>query len=439
LRIGDLTQAYRLYLAAAREDASVPDVWLCLGKALSAFGKNELALTCFRKALVLRQEAEELFCMGKALGECAQLDEAESHFTRGLALKPNELDGLYGLLYVYLTRGQLQKAQATLERVVAIEPGSPRVRWSTAILHLMRGDYVRGFGEFDARLEIDHRILRPSEPLWRGEDLRGKTLHVLSEQGFGDTIQFSRFIHSLAHIDVVFMVPTELRRLFETSFARPGLRFYNHGTPSFFADYSIHLCSIPKHFGLHDMSLRAYLRPPRVSRVVHRPRGTRLAVGFCWAGNPKNVHDKLRSATPDVFVEALALPGVELYALQVGADSIDSALVGDAGLAQNLSPLIRDFGDTAALIAQLDVVVSVDTAVAHLAGAMGKPCHILIPYGAVDWRWMHGRSESPWYPSVTLHRQLCGESWAGVLHRVADMMMAQLGPRTNISDGVHLG
>jgi len=244
----------------------------------------------------------------------------------------------------------------------------------------------------------------------------------VSEQGFGDVIQFLRFVPKLPRERIVFLVPREMRRLIEFNFAAPNISFYNFGSPTVpSADYWQPICSLGSLYLRNDLDPAAYLRAPEGPRI-ERPTGSRLAIGVCWAGSSRHLADAARSSTAEAFVGALALPGVELYSFQTGAKNIDPALLGDMGIMQDLSPGIHDFADSASLLIQMDAIVTVDTALAHLSGALGVPTHVLIPYAAVDWRWGHDRKDSPWYRSMTLHRQAKGETWSQVLQRVAALL-----------------
>lgn len=311
--------------------------------------------------------------------------EAEAHHHRGVALE---------------AAGRLDEAEAAFRRVLELEPEAHGTSRLLGVLLLSRGRYPEGFRFFEARHALP-RLAKPPLPFpeWRGEPLSGKRLLVWPEQGFGDQIQFARFIPMLTaqNVEVTVLCRPGLERLFAQSlgvavkaaegavdFPDPDAWVMGGSLP---ARMAVTLDTIPS-----EPYLRAAGPPPAP--------WAGLRVGVMSAGNPEHSNDANRSLSPD---DARRLR------------AIDATIV-------ELNPAVsgaNDFADTAAIIAGLDLVVSVDTAVAHLAGAMGKPCWVLIPAVSTDWRWLRDRTDSPWYPSMRLYRQATPGDWAPELARIA--------------------
>jgi hypothetical protein len=280
-------------------------------------------------------------------------------------------------------------------------------------------------------------------PMWQGQNLDGKHLYLFCEQGFGDILQFVRFVPLIpGDCKIAFMVPDEMRALFEASLKDPRISFMSnnfhgaHGASAerlfaerqlfeasnIKADYYVPLCTLPSVFHKIGLPFKLwggpYLKAPQKEAIL-RTKGVRKTVGVVWAGDVGHQNNYLRSMkSPHDMVETLLSPGVELYSLQYGGYRDDPLLVGPMGLVRDLSPQIKNFADTAALIQQLDEVVTVDTAAAHLVGALGKPGHVLLAHGAIDWRWMVKTDKTPWYPTLKLHRQKPGQSWRDLLTEV---------------------
>ena len=270
-------------------------------------------------------------------------------------------------------------------------------------------------------------------PLWQGEELAGRTLYVYAEQGMGDTLQFARFLPLAARrgARIIFDCQPELLRLLANFPELATLR--TEGSPLPAADFHLPLMSLPHRLGITLATLPAPARyigapPASAGPPLPRPPGTRLAIGIVWAGRPQHTNDHNRSITIEHFLTLCALPGVALYSLQKGPRAGDIAELGAQSLVRDLGPQIKDFADTARLIMQLDVVITIDTAVAHLAGALGRRTFVLLPF-TPDWRWLGGREDSPWYPSLRLFRQQAPRDWKGVMQRVRDTLARSLAPR----------
>jgi hypothetical protein len=294
------------------------------------------------------------------------------------------------------SRARYAEAEAIYRHLIDIHPEAPGPRYLLGTLLLLQGRFAEGLPLYEHRFETFGLTFPPiGFPRWTGEDLTGKGLLIWWDQGFGDQIQMARFAPLLARTArrVTMIVEPALKRLFDSLqgvevFARAGKVEFPD------PDYWIPALSIPNALKLTAKTIPAepYLAAPQASA----PAGAKI--GVMARGDARNVNDANRSLPADQAARLLALPG----ALSLHPED------SKAG----------DFADTAALIAGLDLVISVDTAVAHLAGAMGKPVWLLIPAQGTDWRWMAGRDDSPWYPSMRIFRQKPGAGWAPVVDEV---------------------
>ena len=295
-----------------------------------------------------------------------------------------------------------------------------------AVIALVQGRLADGFRDYEARwqTQVFARGARGfGQPQWRGEALGGRTLLLYPDQGFGDTIQFCRYVSMVrARVDgpVVFEVPKPLLSLLEGRF--PGVRLVAQGEklPTF--DLQCPLLSLPLAFGTDLPTVPApvgYLRPDpaRAMRWRNRlvPTGS-PRVGLVWSGDPKHANDRTRSL-PLARLLSLADSGARLFALHAQMREADRATLDATPAIVDIGRDFADFADTAAAISALDLVICVDTSVAHLAAALGKPTWVMLPF-VPDWRWMLGRGDSPWYPTLRLFRQPARGDWDRVIGQV---------------------
>jgi len=316
--------------------------------------------------------------------------DAERRYRALTALKPSW--AYHNLGVVYLTTGRLTEAEAALRAALAADPAQAATKHSLGMLLLSLGRCAEGWPLYEARREVAAlRINRPNPPYpeWRGEDLAGRRLLVVTEQGLGDQIQFARFLPQLVErgAQVTFACAPSLAPLFEGLGAALAPVADSFALPE--ADYWTLLMSLPLRLGLTmgEISGAAYLAASPVGDG---------GVGVVARGAASHSNDRFRSLDPSSAAALLAL-GRDLRPEATGA---------------------ADFLDTARIVAGLDLVISVDTSIAHLAGAMGKPVWILLPAAETDWRWLRGRSDSPWYGSARLYRQVTPGDWRPVMRQV---------------------
>lgn len=363
--------------------------------------------------------------------------KAELAARRACALAPGYTLALMALCNALREMQSWDEAYETIVRAVRTPGSDVTTQWAVAMLQLIRGDFPNGWINFEARWSGSPELagipdFHP-ERRWRGEDLSGKTLLVWGEQGFGDVFQFTRFVPALAARvqeaggNVTLCCFARVFELIERSFADCGIKIVPHDSaePMVF-DYHLPLGSLPLMLGITLENLPAptvYLRYNEARAGAWHERlanGGRLRVGLAWTGNRTHQRNPLRAIPPELYAQTFrALSNVDFYSLQIdGAD--DVARMAEAGLAvTDLTEELSNFDETAAFIVSLDLVITVCTSVAHLAGALGKPVWLLLDVNP-HWTWLLERTDSPWYPSVVLYRQRQYRDWSEPLRRVGE-------------------
>jgi tetratricopeptide (TPR) repeat protein len=455
LQAGQSDAALELIRRALASDGGKAAFHTDLGLVLQMRGRLEEAVGCYGRAIELKPESAAAHSnRGVALDHLGRLAEAEASLERAIELRPETAEAHANLGNLRQKLGRLADAEACQRRALAIQPGYAEA-WSNlgsvldllgrpaeafqaldravelkpefavaqvglATQRLLMGDFAGGWPEFEAR----HRLgaaRRFRQPQWHGEPLDGARILLHAEQGLGDTIQFLRYVPMVqaAGSEVVLEVQPELRRLADELMGTPPAA---NGAISESA-WHCPLMSLPLAFGtrlgagLESIPARVpYLFVPqdaedKTAALAWPAEG--LRVGLAWAGNPAHPKDRFRSIPLRQLEPLLELRGVRFYSLQAGEAGGQAAGLGIT----DLRPWIGDMADTAALVAQLDLVIAADTSVAHLAGALGKPVWVLLP-SAPDWRWLLEREDSPWYPTMRLFRQPALGDWASVVERV---------------------
>ncbi len=324
-----------------------------------------------------------------------------------------------------MTEGNFEEGHPYADEAIRLNPGVLGPEWTKAFGFLMAGDYEIGFPAWECRLKL-LKIDKPSIPMWKGESLKGKTLITYGEQGLGDVLQFVRFLKCLPPDtgNILFETPIELRPLLEYSLSQWNLNipfsFRNHGsTIPCVADYQISLLSLPS--VVNGFPTDPYLHAPPANISGSTP-GQRLKVGICWAGNPTHKFDRERSSSLGEFLVELSVPELELFSLQVGPENRkdDPSLIGEGGFVHDIAKQFKSFADTATAIQSMDYIVTVDTSVAHLAGALGKNTCLLLPHRGLDWRWGLNSTATRWYPNTKLFRKSPDDqNWLNALNQVA--------------------
>ncbi|UBF29373.1 FkbM family methyltransferase [Kovacikia minuta CCNUW1] len=395
-----------------------------LGTVLQEQGRLAEAIAHYRQAITLDPNAANAYNnLGSALKEQGNLSEAVACCQQAIRLQPNHADAHNNYASSLVEQGKFGEAIVHYEQAIHYQPEHVNAHLNLGIILLMLGDFQRGFKEYHWRWRSKQcPDLRYPQALWDGSDLTGKVILLTAEQGFGDTIQFARYAPLVAQRGGCVIVACQ-KPLLRLLSSLPGIdQCVDRDKVNVQTHVHIPLLDLPLILGTTPESIPAQM--PYLSGAVstfsplptpHSPH--LLKIGFVWASNPDNSTAKKRSCPLSYFLPLLKIPGIGLYSLQKDVPESDAVLLEAQPEIQDLRPLIKDFADTAAAIAQLDLVISVDTAVAHLAGALGKPVWTLLPYVA-DWRWLLQREDSPWYPTMHLFRQTQPGDWAGVFERV---------------------
>lgn len=321
--------------------------------------------------------------------------------------------------------GRPDRAIAFLQNAVAIAPTQPTANFNLAVSYLLMGDYERGFKQYEWRWKYEHladSLPAFKQPRWSGEDLKDKTILILGEQGHGDTIQFARFINNLYNLGA--RVKLQANDNVATLFNNTGLELLTFEQDPGEFDYWVPIMSIPGVLGTTmdtlPQDLQYLAASPAKIKEWNKRLGLKhkLRVGFAWSGRRDSWINR-HKAMP--FVDILTLikscPDYDWYNLQLDCTPEEEQILAAAGV--NLFPgTVTNFADTAGLVHHLDVVISVDTAIAHLSGAMGRPTWVMLSQYALDWRWLLDRDDSPWYPSARLFRQPTMGNWKPVLEKI---------------------
>jgi hypothetical protein len=392
--------------------------------------------------------------LGVTLSDLGEFDEA-LHYTRAsLRLAPDPPDSHANLGMTLARQGKLDEALASYEHALRLNPELPEARRNRAYIWLARGEFERGWPEFEWRLRCKRLVtLKVDSPRWNGEALKGRSILLFAEQGLGDVLQFVRFAALVKDRGgrVSVACPQPLMRLVARC---PGVdHVVDWKSPLPPADLSASLLSLPAILGTTLATLPAdvpYLSADPATIDAWRPAvapalgldagevGNRrdrsrvpFKIGIAWQGNPMNKNDLWRSFPLAHFELLAAIPGVRLISLQKGNGTEQLADLGGRFPVAELEGSNRpdddrrDFLDTAAVMSQLDLVVTPDTAVAHLAGSLGVRTWVAL-WSVAEWRWMIDRDDSPWYPTIRLFRQSTPGDWDGVLRRMSEALRQEL-------------
>lgn len=403
-------------------------------------GKKREAIAHYKRAIAASPGYEgALFNLGSAWQEADQPGRAIAIFRKLLKLQPRHAAAWTHLGNCRLARNEIAQARQAYHESLVIDPGEKAASWNLGIAHLLEGEFASGWAGYEARFDVAGATPRRpfAAPVWRGEPLEGRSILFHAEQGLGDSLQFIRFAPLLAalgaevHVECQPMLIPLLRQMegvagWHESVAVPPGRLQAAPVSHLPAcDFQLPFLSAPASLATTVETIptpSGYLQAPEKSAENWRrhlgPRNGRLRVGLVWGGNPNHKNDRNRSLNAALLPEWTRLVNsvrpVEWVNLQKGRPAPE-------GLEFAAIPEPGDFFETAGLLANVDLVISVDTSVAHLAGAMGRPVWILLPF-APDWRWMLDRTDSPWYNSARLFRQTAPGDWTGVLQQVASAL-----------------
>jgi tetratricopeptide (TPR) repeat protein len=414
----DASAALACFRRAVQLNGDFPEAYNNLGNALRTRGDPDAAIEAFQHALALRPDFQPTHAnLGTALADLGLLRQAEASFRTALTLRPDDPATLSHLGTTLEAQGQRDAAIACYRSAIAIKPDDAAAHTNLGLALLAQGDFAAGWPECEWRWGTpgmaDQRRLF-AQPLWSGQAAAGRTLLIHAEQGLGDTLQFCRFaaLAAARGMRVILQVQAPLVRLL-TGLPNVDLVLADGDA---LPDFELHcpMMSLPLAMGtmLDTIPPPVPLRADPVLEAAWRdrlPTGKRR-IGVVWAGAPTQAADRRRSMPPACLAPLCAVPKLAVCSLQHGAPPTGLALT-------DFMPQMRDFADTAALIANLDLVVSVDTAVAHLAASMGKTVWLLDRFDPC-WRWLEDRRDSPWYPTLRIYRQPKPGDWDAVIAEV---------------------
>jgi tetratricopeptide (TPR) repeat protein len=457
---GEIEEALTAFRRAAALDPDNAELQSHLASAYGAFARFDLAAAHFRRATELRPHFPAAYAnLGMALTELNRWDEAVAAYERAAALDPNDVSIRVNLAFARDDPAGLAEAEAHCRRLIAAHASLPegynalglilqkqnrlgealecyrralalRPDFLPAVINeslvlLLMGRYDEAWPKYEwrRRLPMLHRNQR-AQPLWQGEDIAGKSILLHSEQGFGDTLQFLRYVPLVAERarHVVLEIPRPLVRM-AASLPIENITIVPNNRPPPAADVHAPLLGLPRIFQTRVDNIPGrvpYLMPrrPLVERWAQKlGADRRFKVGLAWAGNPEHKGNRSRSLALGRLAPLLAAGDIGWYSIQVGRPAEEIKRLPQ-GTLTDLSPQLTDFAETAGAILNLDLVIAVDTAVVHLAGALDRPTWIMIAFSP-DWRWLVGRDDSPWYPSVRLYRQPAPGDWDSVIARLA--------------------
>jgi tetratricopeptide (TPR) repeat protein len=401
-----------------------------LGTVLGQMKEHEGAIDAFRRSLQILDSVEVRYNLGTALFESGRLEEAIGEYGKAesLGFRNPRLYNNLGAIYRQL--GQNEKAMDLFRRALSSGEEFPLARFNLAMVQLLTGEFREGWAGYETRwkarsIPILARYAKLG--MWSGDDLGGRRILLDCEQGYGDAIQFARYIPVISGRGgkPILAAQPPLRRLLQTVPSLEGIVCPPEELPPF--DVQCPLMSLPHVLGTTLATIPrnvpyVFADPALIERWRQRVgQDGRKKIGLCWWGNPTHREDRTRSFSLEVLAPLGQAPDTWFCSLQKG-EAARQAATPPAGLhIADWSAELGDFADTAALIANLDLVISCDTAVVHLAGAMGKPVWLLIPFVA-DWRWMENRSDSPWYPTMRIFRQVKPGDWHTPILEAAKML-----------------
>ncbi len=425
---GDLATARRLYTVILKSQPDHLDAVHLLGVVEGALGNHEIAIQHIERAILLAPtNAACHLNLGNVYRGNGQLGMAIAEYVKAVELRSDYHMAFSNLGAVYEQLGDFEKATAAYDKALAIAPDFPEAQWNRGALALLLGDFETGWRLAESRWAVKaHQMgkTRLDGIRWTGiEPLANKTIVLTAEQGLGDTIQFSRYALLLKDrgATVVLQVPKTLMALLQT--LDEDVRVVSDSEQPPLYDYYCSMGSLPLAFGTTLASIPAYKSYLAADKVHSHAWSKRLSlikkphIGLVWSGNPEHLNDRNRSITLETLLSALP-KNCHYVCLQKEVRPEDQIILASKPELLSVGPCLGDFSDTSAVCANLDAVVSVDTSVAHLAGAMGIPTKMLIPF-APDWRWLLCRNDSPWYPSIRLYRQEAIGDWSHALGEVA--------------------
>ena len=422
-----IDRAIALFSNAVERAPENLEVCLGLGESLVRAGHFEDATDYLERADQARpNDAHLLDLLGYTYGQTGRFQSAETCFRKLVRMRGGDAQTLCNLGSVLNELGRFDEAERMFKTCLRRDRENKLGRYNLGLLQLLQGDFLHGWEGFELRAEVSgyEKKSFPNMAAWQGENIRGRTILLYAEQGLGDTIQFARYASVLAQRGARVIIQCEhaLARLLETIEGVDEVVAAldsGHG-----ADYYASLLSLPmlcKTTPTEIPGPSPYISASGAMPAAANIRARRVAgkrrVGLVWAGNPDHKQDRKRSLHLGQLIAVLGRDDLEVYSLQIGAAAAQIAELTDAVRPISVFDDVRPLDDVASALKNLDLLISVDTSLAHLAGALAVPVWTLVSYFP-DWRWMLDRSDTPWYPSMRLFRQPKPNDWAGAIGEV---------------------
>jgi len=432
---GDLEAAIKYYGIAAKIAPPSADLYNNMGVALRSLKRQQAAIVCYHKSIAIKPKNAGAYSnLGNAYRDLGQYEDAVEAHKMSVKLAGGTPESIYNLGLAIRDFGAVEESLSFFDQVIEAQPEHWECRWDRAISLLQMGQYKEGFEEYENRWHLNRTPARLMEaPMWEGGDLEGRTLLLYQEQGFGDMIQFARFapfVKKRFGGKIIIECQPPLVRLFQSldgiDAAVPvGAELPEH-------EYATPLLSLPRILKTTLETLPnkvPYLHAPQPHRMtINAPAHIKFKVGIVWAGK---MTPRDRSCPYTSMLDLMEIPGVELFSLQRDERVADIEKFGTTALTPNIGERMNDFADTATVMEQLDLIITIDSAVAHMAGALGRPTWVLL-LNSSDWRWLMDRDDSPWYPTMKLFRQKHPGEWDEVFARVKKelkKLLSSIAPR----------
>jgi len=418
---GELDAAVQVHHQALRIQPDFAEAHRNLGDILQKQGKYDKAVEAYQRAIQIQPNYAAAYNnLGIAWQKQGKLEQASQIYHKTLVIRPNYPQAYNNLANTLKEQGKLKEAVQAYHKAIEINPDYIDAHKNLGIALLLQGDFQRGWQEYEWRLKSeDLCVANRAQTRWNGSSLSGKTILLYAEQGFGDTIQFIRYVHLLAeyNTEIIVECQSELVPLFKNIGAIKKTIVAGESSPKF--DVNASLLSLPGILGtdLNSIPVKTPYLYAKSGSHTNLETCSEYKVGIVWAGNLKHPNDNNRSVELQQFSVLFDVEACQFFSLQVGSRRDDIIRYYYSNTIIDLGGDFSNFSDTAAAILELDLVISVDTAVAHLAGALGKPIWVLLPF-MPDWRWLLERENTPWYPTMRLFRQTDTRNWAEVLQKV---------------------
>jgi FKBP-type peptidyl-prolyl cis-trans isomerase 2 len=425
--MGLYDEAMSNYRKVLQLKADHMEAMINLGNILRIEGKVDEAISYFNQALVINPDYASTYNnLGVAFKDKGDLDDAMLHYKKALELDDGFAEAHNNLGMALQEKAKFKDAENSFRKAIQLNGNLAEAHFNLSSILLLSGNFQDGWKEYEWRLKLKEFDYTSTHTLWDGADIAGRSLLLYAEQGFGDTIQFMRYAPFVAErgITVIVECQQELAALLRRVKGVNTVITFGESLPTF--DFQCHLLSLPRIFNTTLANIPADTPYTTADPLAVRQWKEKMAsdqskfkVGIAWAGDPSYKKDHLRSLRLKDLKTLLRMKDISFYQLQK-ENSADQELPIEEELKLiDFTYLIEDFADTAALIENLDLIISVDTSVAHLAGALGKTVWTLLPY-IPDWRWMLDREDSPWYPTMKLFRQPAPGDWDSVMKQVAE-------------------